>query len=388
MSGFTFSPDEPRDIDSATANAKASSHATDIRGIYKRVMHHVVDCGAEGLSGALADECVQKKLKADNALTTPDTLAKAVDEQAEVIRGAKRIRQRQAERKAARRFKRHHPNAAARLKREKIRKESKPNQQKTREFQPPAAFRYKPFVDEPEFAPRYDPDLIHREISARALRFVRRTGYPPRDELEKSHIDMDELKPRTSPFPKNIEVAASMKNMKTAVLKEERRLRTLNQVRHDRMSYELDKEMKTLAGKPNTPVPLSPSDKQLISSQTHAVMALVNPVADSAIHKVMQLEQATPPAPTANAKLRVTANTIAKLATQKVMNSRKEATKIVRDAEKSAAEIKQGGASALHAAAIKAKLIRRQAQNKARRIKQEAWHLQQTLQAHANIVPK
>jgi len=360
------------------AHESAQINKETLKTVETRVMDYVVDCGSEGYEGEIADHCVREKIRKDALLNgskkvTMDPRLQAIEKNAQLIRQAKFSRTVSASRRAQRQFKQRHPDAVARLQRQ----EKEISQEHVKENRPvetlsaDAQERYKPYLEQPEYAPRYSPDRIHRDVSSRSDVFLTRTGYPPRNAVEKKQIDMDELKPRSSPFPNNLEISASMKNMEKAVHHEEKKLQRHDKLRHLRMAYELDKEVRKLSGKPERPHPLSNTDRDLISGELKDVMWHVSSIAKRAIHEVTDLDGPQPLPDGVSQKLTVTANNIARKVTRKLVNSTTAAIRAVRTARESAQDV-QEVASAAQDASLEAKQIiaegRKLASAEARRI--------------------
>lgn len=351
---------------------------------FDRVLGHVVDCGSDGLSEEAADDCVRSRLRKDQTrgavqelereLPESNSKKRRVVERVREARAVRTAREKTAKRKAHRRFARRHPSSVLRLQRQKQRQQRKAQEEPAKAKQEvrdnmaavELFHRYKPFVDKPEYSPQYDPDLIHRDVLGRSERFVARAGYKPRDALEISHINFDDLDPHKSPFPKNIEIAASMKSMKKQIVLEEKKMRQRREQRSAHMEYELDRQMRILAGKDPRPILMSSTDERIVKSQVHSVMQQVNPVANRAIREVLDHDISPPPAGSTRT-LTETANAVARAVVRKVVNSTSEAMHMIQAAHKSAAKF-HAGARLVEEALAKARTIRSRARQEARQM--------------------
>merc|ERR1712100_520646 len=220
---------------------------------------------------------------------------------------------------------------------------------------------YKPFIDQPELPPRFDRDGIHRDVLGRPERFVPRTGYRPRDELEKSQVNMkdenalDQAEWESSPAERLRREAATNKIVAQCE-QEEKDMEMKRKNRRAKLAYMLDQETAKLTHqRPEyTPVRETVADKQIIDTQFKAVMAKLNPVASKAIRNVMQYDYGYAQ------KLRRTADSIKKMVKARITNSSSEAIKIIHRAQEEAAEEKEG-AQAVARAKISAEKIRAKA---------------------------
>jgi len=218
------------------------------------------------------------------------------------------------------------------------------------------AKRYRPFVDHPEYNPRFDPDNVRREVSSRADKFVKKTWFGPKDSLEK--MQNPQL-PSRNRGPSELAIKTSKKKMMASIKAEEKEERKKESIISTRLNQAIKdhgvKHTKKATG-------LTHADKVLLRQQVHQVMQQVNHVAKTVSAKVMELDNNGPPAAGSHKQITITANKIASAVTNKLKNVKKEAHKIVARA---------------HA---KAHRILNQAQNKARkkihvaRASAIAWH--------------
>jgi len=260
-----------------------------------------------------------------------------------------------AERRVRHRFAKVHPTAVARIARQQrraLRKLKQPPKPASPSSGGSESYEYKPFVDQPELAPRFDRDGIHRDVLARSERFVPRTGYRPRDELEKSQVNMkdeDALDEAERTAGNTLKRTAEMDQLRTKFEQEEKAVEVHRKQNKAKLAYMLDQETAKLTRqRPEySPVREGVAEKQIIASQLKSVLAEVNPVATKIIRRVLQYDAGY------REKQRVTSESIKKMSKAKITNSSSEAFKIIHRAQEDAAEEKEGAqavARAKHAA--------------------------------------
>jgi len=221
---------------------------------------------------------------------------------------------------AKRQFARRHFNAAERLKRQgvrlKVRSKSTSNKRDTKREEQTPSPPYRAFIDQPEYAPRYDPDRIHREVASRSERFVARTGFGPQDATEAAQLDQASRQRG----PSNLEVMATQKQMEKEVAAEERKLKLQDAQTALLMESRVHQEEQHLMGKRRhkSKAVLTRYDQKLIREQAHIVEQHVSNVADHAINAALEYDEKGAQPVASHRQLAVTATKIAHMVVDKM----------------------------------------------------------------------
>jgi hypothetical protein len=318
-------------------------------------MQHVAACRGQGKGMSDADiaACVRKKSKADPLMqrtrSTSARKAKLLKQKFAKKASARRALRKKVMQVAKQSFEQQHPNAKARLRRQRARK-NKPKKTaklakqmaKKQLAAKPHPLKYHPFIDQPEYGPRFDPDGIHREVDSSAQKFVKKTYFGPKDGSDKI-----QAAPRKSDAVSELEVEATRKKMVASIKAEEKKEKDQETLLKDTVSQKMKRAAKKLRAKKNQPKTdfrskkpkkkkesvLTHSDKRLIRSEAAAVMRHVNHVAKYTSEQVMEYDKKGPAPAGSTQQVSVTAQKIAGQVLKKISTAKKAAATLMKKAK-------------------------------------------------------